>query len=93
MNQSSLFPLPPQGHCRIKPKPNRLDTDQKHRMYDEMLGHFSAPGLALDNTMATEGGLARGKGTASKVPLNEEEKKYLVSLRFSSQFPTGLIRR
>jgi hypothetical protein len=49
-------------------------------MYDEMLGHFSAPGLALDTTMATEGGLARGKGPALKVPLSEEEKKFLVSL-------------
>lgn len=54
-------------------------------MYDEMLGHFSAPDLALDSTMPIEGGHARSTTAVSKIPLHEEEKKFLVSLRSSSQ--------
>jgi hypothetical protein len=76
----TLFPLPPQASCRIHPKPNRLDTEQKQRMYDDMLDHFSAPGLVLDSSMPVEGH-HHSPAPVSKVPLNEEEKKFLVSRR------------
>ncbi|KAI5451856.1 Phosphatidylinositol transfer protein (PITP) [Naganishia albida] len=76
MEHSSLFSLPPRGSCRIHPKPNRLDTQQKRRMYEDALAHFSASALVLDSTMSVEGH-RQNAASASKVPLSEEERKFL----------------
>lgn len=80
MSRQPLFPLPPASACRIQPKPNRLDTEQKERMYAQMLHHFADEGLLLDNTMTVDGYEQASAGSIRKVPLGEEEKRFLVSL-------------
>lgn len=79
MSRQPLFPLPPAGTCRIQPKPNRVDTEEKEHMYAQMLHHFAADGFLLDNTMPVNGYTRVSAESLRKVPLDEEERKFLVS--------------
>ncbi|GHJ86722.1 hypothetical protein NliqN6_3124 [Naganishia liquefaciens] len=77
MRLSSLFALPPPEACEILPKADRLDTDGKRAMYDNMLAHFSADGFVVNSTMDIEGSSRRSSRTLEKLPLDEQEKKFL----------------
>lgn len=82
MGPSSLFAMPPPEACQIRPKADRLDTESKRAMYDEMLAHFSAENFAVDSTMDIDGVSRRQSRALERLPLNEEERKFLVSTRF-----------
>ena len=71
--------MPPPGTCCIRPKAERVDTDSKRAMYDGMLAHFSADDFMVDSTMDIEGGSRRSSRSLERLPLDEQEKKFLVS--------------
>lgn len=79
MSRASLFAMPPPETCCVRPKAERIDTDIKRAMYEGMLAHFSADDFVVDSTMDIDGGSRRSSRRLEKLPLDEQEKKFLVS--------------